>query len=233
MPSYTALPVSVLGVPALVAARLTLPASTADETVKGSGRQVRHYRAPTLRDLADLVARELREHALAILTAPGRGSGARARGARAAEAADAPMPVGPTRREIAQGVIDALGQDDLPRAVRLHAEGFGLPVALPPALGGIYGDAALMPTPRWATVPDRRKVVLEEDAEGEGDVATRETTAAVDRIGDDAPVGLAAPASDESGDAALDAGGVATVPERATPRGGAGRRVKRGLATAA
>ena len=47
-----------------VGARLTLPASTAEETLRGTGRQVRLLRAASFEVLKQLVSRELRAHAL-------------------------------------------------------------------------------------------------------------------------------------------------------------------------
>ena len=152
-----------------VGARLTLPASTAEETLRGTGRQVRLLRAGSFDVLTQLVARELRAHAL---TQCGE-----TKGTKPAKAAKGPREPGATPTialtgpaAIALAVIAALDTNDLRTAARLHAEGFGLPVELPAQLGGAFGDIDGIPTPaasRARQAADRQAALLAELEAGE------------------------------------------------------------------
>jgi len=156
-----------------VGARLTLPASTAEETTRGTGRQVRLLRAASFDVLTQLVARELRAHAL---TQCGETKGTKpakaAKGAREPGATPTIALTGPA--SIALAVIAALDAHDLATAARLHAEGFGLPVELPAQLGGAVGDIDGIPTPaasRARQAADRQAALLAELEAGEDAVA--------------------------------------------------------------
>jgi hypothetical protein len=146
-----------------VGARLTLPASTADETIRGTGRQVRLLRAGSLDVLVQLVSRELRAHALAHC---GESRGTKpARAARAAANAGTPALLERGATAVALEVIAALDAGDLRTAAQLHAEGFGLPVELPAPLGGAFGDVDAIPTPaasRARQAADRQAALLAE-----------------------------------------------------------------------
>ena len=151
-----------------VGARLTLPASTAEETTRGTGRQVRLLRAASFDVLVQLVSRELRAHAL---TQCGE-----TKGTKPAKAAKAGVPKEPTAvgagtvaltgaAAIALAVIAALDAGDLRTAARLHAEGFGRPVELPAQLGGAFGDVDGIPTPaasRARQAADKQAALLAE-----------------------------------------------------------------------
>jgi hypothetical protein len=157
-----------------VGARLTLPASTAEETTRGTGRQVRLLRAASFEVLTQLVARELRAHALSQCgETKGTKPAKAAKGAKEPAAATAPGAptialTGPA--SIALAVIAALDAGDLRTAARLHAEGFGLPVELPAQLGGAFGDVDGIPTPaasRARQAADRQAALLAELEAGE------------------------------------------------------------------
>jgi hypothetical protein len=160
-----------------VGARLTLPASTAEETVRGSGRQVRLLRAGTLEALAQLVARELRAHALVHC-----GETRQTRAARPTKSAGATATK--ATATIALQVLAALDAGDLAAAARAHAEGFGLPVELPPQFGGAFGNAEDIPAPpatRARLAADRQAALLAdleasaaEDGAARGDDADAE-----------------------------------------------------------
>lgn len=154
-------------------ARLTLPASTAEETVRGTGRQVRLLRAPSLEMLGTLVARELRAHALSHC---GEVRSAKGRAAKGGASADLPA--------VAAEVLAALDAGDLPRAARAHAEGFALPVELPPQFGGVFGSAEQIPTPvatRARLAADRQAALMAEldamDADAESGELAEPATA--------------------------------------------------------
>jgi hypothetical protein len=123
-------------------ARLTLPASSSEEAVRGSGRQLRILRAPSLHLLQELVSRELRAHAMSML---GESKSARRRAGSAEQSA------------VAAEVIAALNAGDFRRAVVTHATGFDLGIDLPPQLGGGIGECLALPAPK-----PRHRVVLEE-----------------------------------------------------------------------
>jgi hypothetical protein len=151
-----------------VGARLTLPASTAEETLRGTGRQVRLLRAASFEVLQQLVSRELRAHAL---TQCGETKGTKpAKAARGGATVKEPASAGGTialtgPASIALAVIAALDAGDLATAARLHAEGFGLPVELPAQLGGAFGDIDNIPTPaasRARQAADRQAALLAE-----------------------------------------------------------------------
>jgi hypothetical protein len=150
-----------------VGARLTLPASTAEETTRGTGRQVRLLRAASFEVLKHLVSRELRAHALTQCgetkgTKPAKASKGTAKVQSTAGAGTVPLTVPAT---IALAVITALDAGDLATAARLHAEGFGLPVELPAQLGGAFGDVDAIPTPaasRARQAADRQAALLAE-----------------------------------------------------------------------
>ena len=160
----SALPTSVH---VTVGARLTLPASTAEETTRGTGRQVRLLRAGTFEVLKQLVSRELRAHAL---TQCGETKGSKSpkgakMGAKEQPAAVAGTVALTSPASIALSVIAALDAGDLATAARLHAEGFGLPVELPAQLGGAFGDVDAIPTPaasRARQAADRNAALLAE-----------------------------------------------------------------------
>jgi hypothetical protein len=139
--SKPALPTQVT---ATLGARLTLPASTSEEAVRGSGLQLRILRAPTLALLQDLVSRELRAHAMSQVADT---KSARKRADAAANAATA------------MRVLAALDAGDFRGAVVLHATGFRLGIDLPPQLGGGIGECLVIP------VKSRRKAVLEDAPE--------------------------------------------------------------------
>lgn len=143
--SSSSLPTQVT---ATVGARLTLPASTSEEAVRGSGLQLRILRAPTLALLQDLVSRELRAHAMSQVADT---KSARKRADAAANAA------------VAMQVLAALDAGDFRRAIVTHATGFGLGVDLPPQLGGGIGEVLEIP------VKSKRKVVLEETPDADED----------------------------------------------------------------
>ena len=153
-----------------VGARLTLPASTAEETLRGTGRQVRLLRAASFEVLKQLISRELRAHAL---TQCGETKGTKP--AKAAKAAKEPTLVTPAialngPASIALSIISALDAGDLATAARLHAEGFGLPVELPAQLGGAFGNIDAIPTPaasRARQAADRQAALLAELEAGE------------------------------------------------------------------
>lgn len=128
-------------VTATVGARLTLPASSSEEAVRGSGLQLRILRAPTLAMLQDLVSRELRAHAMSLV---GESKSAKKRAESAALSG------------VAAQVIAALDGGDFRAAVVAHATGFGLGIDLPPQLGGGIGQVLEIP------VKSKRKVVLED-----------------------------------------------------------------------
>lgn len=152
-------------VTATVGARLTLPASTSEEAVRGSGRQLRILRAPTIALLQELVARELRAHAMSQVADT---KSARKRADAAANAA------------IAMQVLAALDAADFRRAVVTHATGFNLGVDLPPQLGGGIGECLVIP------VKSKRKVVLEDTPDVDP------TPEAADAADDDEVVSIAA-----------------------------------------
>ncbi len=135
-------------VTATVGARLTLPASSSEEAIRGSGLQVRILRAPSLTLLRDLVSRELRAHAMSHL---GDGKSAKRKSNAALSA-------------VAAHVIAALEAGDFRAAVVTHGTGFGLGVELPPQLGGGVGECLVLPERGG-----RRKVTIADDvAEGDG-----------------------------------------------------------------
>ena len=141
-------------VAATVGARITLPASSTDEAVRGSGRQVRILRAPSLDELQDLVTRELRAFAMTFV---GETRAQRKRGEFAGKVA---------YMVIATNVLRALDVGDFLGAIRLHAEGFGLGVELPPQLGGTIGQCFEIPAPtrrRAALVLDEEATVDDEE----------------------------------------------------------------------
>jgi hypothetical protein len=155
-----------------VGARLTLPASTAEETLRGTGRQVRLLRAGSFDVLTQLVARELRAHALSQCgetkgTKPAKSAAKAAKTSAVSVTADvggATIAL-TTAAAIALSVIAALDAGDLRTAARLHAEGFGLPVELPAQLGGAFGDIDGIPTPaasRARQAADRQAALLAE-----------------------------------------------------------------------
>ena len=135
-------------------ARITLPASSTDEAVRGSGRQVRILRAPSLGELRELVTREIRAFAMTFV---GETRAQRKRGEFAGKTA---------YMAIAAGVLAKLDAGDFVGAVRAHVEGFGLGVVLPPQLGGAIGECFELPA-----AIDKRKLVLEEEAAVEEDAA--------------------------------------------------------------
>ena len=151
-----------------VGARLTLPASTAEETLRGTGRQVRLLRAASFEVLTQLVARELRAHALSQCgetkgTKPAKAAKGAKETTAAATGATTIALTGPAA--IALAVIAALDAGDLRTAARLHAEGFGLPVELPAQLGGAFGDVDHIPTPaasRARQAADRNAALIAE-----------------------------------------------------------------------
>jgi hypothetical protein len=142
-PLRSALPTHVA---ATLGARITLPASSTDEAVRGSGRQVRILRAPTLPELRELVTREIRAFAMTFV---GETRAQRKRGEFAGKTA---------YMAIAANVLKKLDAGDFVGAVRLHAEGFNLGVVLPPQLGGSVGECFELPAP-----VDKRRLVLEEE----------------------------------------------------------------------
>ena len=150
-PNRSALPTHVT--PTL-GARITLPASSTDEAVRGSGRQVRILRAPTLPELQELVTREIRAFAMTFV---GETRAQRKRGEFAGKTA---------YMAIAAGVLKKLDAGDFVGAVRAHAEGFGLGVVLPPQLGGNVGECFELP----AQV-DKRRIMLEEEPADETETA--------------------------------------------------------------
>ncbi|AHG92234.1 hypothetical protein J421_4699 (plasmid) [Gemmatirosa kalamazoonensis] len=137
-------------------ARITLPASSTDEAVRGSGRQVRILRAPSLGELRELVTREIRAFAMTFV---GETRAQRKRGEFAGKTA---------YMAIAAGVLAKLDAGDFVGAVTAHVEGFGLGVVLPPQLGGAIGECFELPAP-----VDKRKLVLDEEAAVEEEVAER------------------------------------------------------------
>ena len=156
-----------------VGARLTLPASTAEETLRGTGRQVRLLRAASFDVLQQLVSRELRAHALTQCGETKANKPAKAAKAAAKDAAGAPTLTLTGPASIAMAIISALDAGDLATAARLHAEGFGLPVELPSQLGGAFGDVDAIPTPaasRARQAADRNAALIAElEAEDDAD----------------------------------------------------------------
>jgi len=175
-PYRSALPTHVI---ATVGARLTLPASTAEESVRGSGRQVRILRAPSLAALEEIVTRELRAFAMSFI---GESKGTRKRGGGADRAI--------TNAAIATSVLSALDAGDFRAAVVAHATGFGLGVELPPQLGGEIGDCFRLPAPGAR----KSRAVVPNDA----DFDAPETDAAEDEIELDAPADAVVVATDPS-----------------------------------
>lgn len=127
-------------------ARLTLPASSSEEAVRGCGRQNRILRAPSLDALKELVIRELRAYAMTFV---GDSKASRKRGGAGASGTI-------SRAEVAAQVLAALEAGDFRGAVVAHATGFGLGIELPPQLGGGIGECYELPAPR-----SRRRLVLE------------------------------------------------------------------------
>ena len=160
-----------------VGARLTLPASTAEETLRGTGRQVRLLRAASFEVLQQLVSRELRAHALSQC---GETKGTKSpKGARAGlkDAASGPTLAFTGPAAVAMAIINALDVGDLATAAQLHAEGFGLPVELPAQLGGAFGDVDAIPTPaasRARQAADRNAALIAE-LEAEDEAADAES----------------------------------------------------------
>jgi hypothetical protein len=150
-PSRSALPTHVA---ATLGARITLPASSADEAVRGSGRQVRILRAPSLTELRDLVTRELRAFAMTFV---GETRAQRKRGEFAGKMA---------YTVVATNVLAKLDAGDFVGAVRAHVEGFGLGVVLPPQLGGSIGESFELPASGA-----KRRLVLDEEAAVEEEVS--------------------------------------------------------------
>lgn len=140
-------------------ARITLPASSTDEAVRGSGRQVRILRAPTIPELRELVTREIRAFAMTFV---GETRAQRKRGEFAGKTA---------YMAIAAVVLKKLDAGDFVGAVRTHAEGFNLGVVLPPQLGGSVGECFELP----AHV-DKRRLVLEDDSVEETETETEALT---------------------------------------------------------
>src|SRR5256885_14528577 len=112
-----------------VGARLTLPASSSEEAVRGCGRQNRILRAPSIVVLQELITRELRAYAMTFV---GDSKASRKRGGAGASGTV-------SRAEVAAQVLAALDTGDFRGAVVAHATGFGLGVELPPQLGGGIG----------------------------------------------------------------------------------------------
>jgi len=143
-------------VAATLGARITLPASSTDEAVRGSGRQVRILRAPSLGALQELVTRELRAFAMTFV---GETRAQRKRGEFAGKVA---------YMVVATNVLRSLDAGDFLGAIRLHVEGFGLGVELPPQLGGSIGQCFEIPAPtrrRAAIVLEEETTVEEETTE--------------------------------------------------------------------